>query len=47
MNKFQWKLNQNFNIFIQENAFENIVCEMAAILSRGRWVNGRPVTPGE
>ena len=25
-------------IFIHENAFENVVCEMAAILSRGRWV---------
>ena len=31
--------NRNWIIFIQENAFENIVCEMAAILSRGRWVN--------
>ena len=27
-------------IFIHENAFENIVCEMVAILSRRRWVNG-------
>ena len=26
---------QNTKIFIQENAFENIVCEMAAILSWG------------
>ena len=34
MNKFQWKLNQNSNIFLQANTFEN-VCEMAAILSRG------------
>ena len=25
--------------FIQENASENVVCEMAASLSRGRWVN--------
>ena len=24
--------------FIQENASENIVCEIAAILTRGRWV---------
>ena len=24
--------------FIQGNAFENIVCEIAAILSRGEWV---------
>ena len=26
-------------LFIQENVFENAVCEMAAILSRLRWVN--------
>ena len=26
-------------VFIHENASENIVCETAAILSRGRWVN--------
>ena len=25
-------------LFIHENAYENIVCEMADILSRGRWV---------
>ena len=30
-NKFQWNLNGNSYIFIQENAFENVVCEMAAI----------------
>ena len=24
---------------IPENAFENIICEMAAIVSRGRWVD--------
>ena len=29
-----WNSNCNFNIFIHENAFENVVCEMAAILSR-------------
>ena len=38
-NKFQWKLIWNSNFFIQENAFENVICEMATILSRGRWVN--------
>ena len=32
-NKFQVNLNQNSYIFIQENVFENIVYEMAAILS--------------
>ena len=31
-------LNRNSYIFVQENAIENVVCEMAAILSRGRWV---------
>ena len=25
--------------FIHENAFENVVCKVSAILSRGRWVN--------
>ena len=33
-NKLQWNSNRNSNIFIQENAFESVVCEMAAILSR-------------
>ena len=31
--QLQWNYNQNTEIFIEENAFENIVCEMAAILS--------------
>ena len=26
---------RNSNIFIQENMFENVVCQMVAILSRG------------
>ena len=30
------KFESIYNFFIHENAFENIVCEMAAILSRGR-----------
>ena len=38
-NKLQWNFNRNENIFIQENAFENIVWKMAAILSRPQWVN--------
>ena len=25
--------------FIHENAFKSVVCEMGAIMSRGRWVN--------
>ena len=32
-------LNRNSNIFIQENAFENVVCETAAILSWPQCVN--------
>ena len=31
---------RNSNIFIQENAFESVVCEKAAILSRPQCVNG-------
>ena len=38
-NKLQWNFTQNKKLFIDENASENIVCKMAAILSRGRWVN--------
>ena len=37
-NKLQSNFNQNTKLFIDENASENIFCEMAAILSRGRWV---------
>ena len=32
-NKFQWNFNQNQHIFNKRNAFENIVCKMASILS--------------
>ena len=28
------KFKSEFNIFIQENVLENVVCEMASILSR-------------
>ena len=38
-NKFHWHLNQNIALCIHQNASDNIVCEMAATLSRGRWVN--------
>ena len=41
-NKLQWNLNQNTKFFIHENASEYIVCKMATILSRGRWVNRSP-----
>ena len=32
------KFLSKLKIFIQVNAFESVVCEMAAILSRGSWV---------
>ena len=38
-NKRQWNLKRNSYIFIQENAFENVVREMVAILSRLQWVD--------
>ena len=38
-NKLQWNSNQNMKFLINENPFGNIVCKMAAILSRQRWVN--------
>ena len=37
-NKVQWNFNRNSNSFIQENAFESIVCEVAAVLSRPQCV---------
>ena len=37
-NKLQWIFSRNSNIFVQENAFESVVCEKAAILSRPQWV---------
>ena len=30
-NKLQWNLNRKSNIFIEENTFENVVCEMVSI----------------
>ena len=38
-NKLRWNFNRNSKIFIQENGFECVVCEMAAILSRPQCVN--------
>ena len=38
-NRIQWNINLNWNIFIQENAFENVVWKMAAILSWPQCVN--------
>ena len=37
-NKLQWNFNQIKKLFIHENISENNICEMAAILSRERWV---------
>ena len=34
-NKHLWNYDQNYTFFIQEDAFENAVCEIAAISSRG------------
>ena len=33
------KFNRNSNIFIQEIAFENVICNMASILSLPQWVS--------
>ena len=30
-NKFLWNFNENSNLFIQENVFKNVACEIAAI----------------
>ena len=38
MNKFQWNINHNSYILIQENPFENVVHEMANILSQPQCV---------
>ena len=37
-NKFQWNIKPNLCIFFQENAFENVVCEMVAIFTRPQFV---------
>ena len=38
-NSFQWKCTRNTNIFNHENAFENVVCKMCAILFRPQLLN--------
>ena len=40
-NKPQWNFNQNSNILIEENTFENVVCEMLFISSQSQCVNKR------
>ena len=37
-NKLQWNFNRNSYNFIEENAYENVVCETVAILSRTQYV---------
>ena len=37
-NKFQWNHNQNSNIFIPGNAFENVICNMVSISSQPQCV---------
>ena len=37
-NKLQWNLYRNLYIFIQENAFENVVMKLSSILSRPQCV---------
>ena len=39
-NKLQWSLRNSY-IFIQENTFENVVCEIAAVLSQPQSVKER------
>ena len=41
-NKAQWNINRNSYIFIQENASENVVWKMAAMLSRPQCVKWLP-----
>ena len=36
-NKLQWNLNRSSKFFIQEHAFESVVCETVVILSRPQW----------
>ena len=38
-NKLQLIFCKNSNIFIKKNAFDSVVCEKTAILSRPQWVN--------
>ena len=34
LDPFQWNLNQHTQLFVHENVYQNVICEMAAILSR-------------
>ena len=37
-----WNFDQNWYIYIQENAFENVFCEMASILSQPQQSGTKP-----
>ena len=37
-NNLQWNFNRNSNIFFQENAFQNVIWKIAAIMSRPQCV---------
>ena len=43
-NKLHWHFHRNTKFFIHENASENIVCEMAASLSRWKWVKSSTIS---
>ena len=43
-NKLPWNSNQNMKLFIRKNAFENMVCEMVAILSWGDKFSASPTS---
>ena len=38
-NKLPWILNRNTKLFIDENAFENVVCQIGGHCVQGGWVN--------
>ena len=42
--KLQWNFKGDLYIFIQENAFENVVWKMSAILSQPQCVKGPATT---
>ena len=37
-NQIVWNLNKDIQLSYQENAFENIICDVAAILFKPRYV---------
>ena len=38
---FQWNVNRNSDIFVRENAFENVICKLSASPCRPQCVNNR------